>query len=127
MDEAGDLDLVEAGFRQRIDQSDLAFGRQEGALDLQPVARPDLADDDALGNRHLRPVLMPRSGVSSDCIGRTTTASHDGAGVILRRTARSARLQYATSLRRCLRIRNILRNPGAGAAAPRVRFAATSA
>jgi hypothetical protein len=48
MHEGGDLDPGEPRRRQAVDQRDLLLGRQEPLLDLQPVARADLADSDLL-------------------------------------------------------------------------------
>ena len=47
-DEARDLDALEPGGDQRLDQAQLAHGADRGRLVLQPVARADLVDRDAI-------------------------------------------------------------------------------
>ena len=49
VDERHDLDVVEAGLRQRIDQLDLALGRDDALLELKAFARAFLADVDRRG------------------------------------------------------------------------------
>src|SRR4029077_10051785 len=48
IDEGDDLDLVEAGLRQRVDQRDLARGRDGAFLELKALARAFLGDVHAL-------------------------------------------------------------------------------
>ena len=49
-DEGCDLDTLQPGFRQRIDQRDLAFGGDRAFLDLETLARAFLGDHHAARN-----------------------------------------------------------------------------
>ena len=44
IDERNDLDVVQAGLRQRVDQLDLALGRDRAFLELEALARAFLVD-----------------------------------------------------------------------------------
>jgi len=53
-DEARDLEPLDARARERVDQLDLALGRDDLGLVLEPVTRPDLPDPGRLCHPYIR-------------------------------------------------------------------------
>ena len=66
VDEGADLDDVEAGRAERVDPAELRLRRDDRLLDLEPVAGPDLVEDDAARpRRHVRAPGRPPRPCSS--------------------------------------------------------------
>src|SRR5207248_1464968 len=71
LDEGADLDAGQAGVAERLDQPQLLLDLEVGRFVLQPVARADFVEDDALGqarHRYSRGRTLPRTQSAIDFV-----------------------------------------------------------